>query len=275
MQEKSPSVGRRLAAMSSARNRTTAAWPVRCEEFAASARYSFSPHAHHQPHACFVIGGALLEHEGTGHRRMAAGTARLSPAGDEHRLSVSGSGVRCLVLSVAHDFIEGSGTSFPEERVYVDGPAIADLARRFVDELRVPDDVSPVCLELLALEAAALNANPHRLVTLATPGWLERVRDRVRDDTRAVPTLAELASDAGVSRAHLARMFRARFGCTIGQYVRGQRLEVARRLILRTETPLSAVAFEAGFADQSHMTRSVTMRFGAPPGRLRAQRRSA
>jgi AraC family transcriptional regulator len=135
--------------------------------------------------------------------------------------------------------------------------------------------VSPVCLELLALEAAALNANPHRLETLATPGWLERVRDRVRDDTRAVPTLAELANDAGVSRAHLARMFRARFGCTIGQYVRGQRLEVARRLILRTETPLSAVAFEAGFADQSHMTRSVTMRFGAPPGRLRAQRRSA
>ncbi len=148
-----------------------------------------------------------------------------------------------------------------------------DVARQLIGELHGADDVSPVCLELLAIEVAALAEPSPGPATASTPEWLERVRDRIRDDLRSVPTLAELARDVGVSRARLARMFRARYGYTIGRYVRGQRIEAARRLILHTETPLSTVAYEAGFADQSHMTRAIASRFGTPPGRLRTSQR--
>lgn len=267
------SVECRRTVLRAARSLTTTAWPVVCEDFAAEPRFDFSTHAHAQPHACFVIEGLLIEWDGGRVRRMPAGTGRLSPAGDEHRLAVGPNGVRCLVLDVAPEFLDASEAAFPEDRRCVTGPAVNDVARRLVGELHGADDVSPVCLELLAIEVAALARPSPGSATSSTPDWLERVRDRIRDDLRSVPTLAELARDVGVSRARLARMFRARYGYTIGQYVRGQRLEVARRLILHTETPLSTVAYEAGFADQSHMTRTISSRFGAPPGRLRASRR--
>lgn len=256
-----------------ARSVTAAAWPVACEDFAAKPEFRFSSHAHARPHACLVIDGLLLERDRGAARPMPAGTCRLSPAGDVHRLAVGPRGVRCLVLEIAADFLEASGAEFPEGRRFATGSTVSELARRLVSELRAADDVSPVCLELLAIEVAALATPSPGSATSSTPDWLERVRDRVRDDLRSVPTLAELARDVGVSRAHLARMFRARYGYTIGQYVRGQRLEAARRLILRTEIPLSAVAYQTGFADQSHMTRTISSRFGAPPGRLRTSRR--
>lgn len=204
---------------------------------------------------------------------MPASSGRLSPAGDEHQLAVGPHGVRCFVLEIAGDFLDASETAFPEDRRHVTGSVVSDVVRRLAGEMRAADDVSPVCLELLAIEVAALASPSPGPALFATPDWLERVRDRIRDDLRSVPHLVELARDVGVSRAHLARMFRTRYGYTIGHYVRMQRLEAARRLILDTETPLSTVAYEAGFADQSHMTRAISSRFGAPPGRLRTSQR--
>jgi len=261
---------------------TTTSWPVVCEDFSALADHRFEKHTHGEPHICLVVAGTLLERDGRGGRRMPAGSARLSPAGDAHDLAIAGGdSLRCLVVSIAPDALAGAGVSSPDGRRYAEGAGVAQLAQRLLAELRSLDDASPVSLEMLGLEAMALAGDgrgargigdaPIERVGPA-PRWLERVRERVRDDLRSVPTLAELAREAGVSRAHLARTFRARYGYTVGQFVRGERLERARRLILRTDTPLATVAFEAGFADQSHMTRLVGSRFGLPPGRLRASR---
>lgn len=217
-----------------------------------------------------MLEGSLVERDGPGRRRMPAGAARVSPAGDEHDLEVGQERkLRCLILSIAPECFDDPRDPLPHDRRYVSGPGVRDLAGRLRTELRSLDDASPLSLEMLGIEAAALGTGSPSPHLERTPRWLERVRDRIRDDHRSVPTLAELADDAGVSRAHLARTFRARYGYTIGQFVRGQRLETARQLILTTETPLATVAFQAGFADQSHMTRLVGSRFGCPPGRLR------
>ena len=274
--DRSPVADRRCERAKSARCVTTSTWPVTCEDFRAGTGYRFGTHTHEQPHVCFIIEGTLVERDGRRRRRMPAGAGRLSPAGDTHELAVGdGRPLRCLVLSIAPDGFDESDETLRDGRRYVAGPGVSDLARRLLAELRLLDDVSPIALEMLATEAAALGAGSPGSRVGPTPPWLEHVRDRVRDDLRLVPTLADLARDAGVSRAHLARTFRMRYGYTIGSFVRGQRLETARRLILHTELPLATVAYQAGFADQSHMTRLVRSRFGIPPGRLRDRRHSA
>lgn len=254
---------------------TTRAWPVRCEELTVNAAFPLRPHTHDQPHACFVLEGSLREYDGSQLRTMSRATGRLSPGGDEHRMSVGPDGVRCIVLSVDDEFVVSSGVGLPDERRYLQGDGFAGIGRRLAAELNHSDDVSPVCLELLALETTVLADGSRPSPSGSAPGWLVRVCERVRDDLRSVPSLAELAADAGVSRAHLARVFRARYGCTIGQYVRRQRIEVARRLLLGTDLPLASIAFQAGFSDQSHMTRTIGTRFGRPPGRLRSSLPSA
>ncbi|MFW6083700.1 MAG: AraC family transcriptional regulator [Gemmatimonadota bacterium] len=255
---------------------TTAAWPVTCEEFSAETDHGIPRHAHEKPHVCLVFEGTLIERDRAGRHRMQGGHARISAAGDEHDLEIGdGRPLFCLILLIARECFDDPQAALPAERRYAAGPGVRELGRRLWGELRNLDDTSPLSLEMLALEAAVLGGCSPDIRIEATPNWLERVRERVRDDIRSIPTLAELACGAGVSRAHLARTFRARYGYTVGQFVRHQRLETARRLILTTEQPLAAVAYEAGFADQSHMTRQIGVRFGHPPGRLRSLSGSA
>jgi len=69
--------------------------------------------------------------------------------------------------------------------------------------------------------------------------------------------------------SHLAKVFRAHEGVTPSEFVRVQRVEWARRQLLRSVDSLAAIALEAGFADQSHFTRCFRRVTGISPGRYR------
>ena len=97
----------------------------------------------------------------------------------------------------------------------------------------------------------------------------ERARDYLEEhNARAVP-LAELASVVGVSVFHLVRVFGRRFGVPPHAYLRMLRVSRAREM-LRNGKPASIVAYECGFADQSHFTRAFKDVVGMPPGRFMA-----
>lgn len=100
---------------------------------------------------------------------------------------------------------------------------------------------------------------------------LERVRARLADDT-ASPSLAGLAREAGMSRYQLLRAFTAAYGLPPHAWRLQQRLARARALIA-LGTPLAQAAACAGFADQSHMTRTFARFWGFTPGAYAALRR--
>ena len=83
-------------------------------------------------------------------------------------------------------------------------------------------------------------------------------------------TLDDIARAAGVSRFHVIRLFRRAYGMTPFQYRRRLRLQRAEEL-LRAGLRAVDVAFEVGFADQSHMCAAMRSRrrvayAGASPG---------
>ncbi|MFZ1346580.1 MAG: helix-turn-helix transcriptional regulator, partial [Tabrizicola sp.] len=77
--------------------------------------------------------------------------------------------------------------------------------------------------------------------------------------------LAELAQMSGLSRFHFLRSFAKATGLTPHAFRLQARLHLARRLI-QAGQPLADAAVEAGFADQSHMTRLFTRSYGMTPG---------
>jgi AraC-like DNA-binding protein/quercetin dioxygenase-like cupin family protein len=90
------------------------------------------------------------------------------------------------------------------------------------------------------------------------------------DAAPAAPiTLADLAATAGVSRFQLLRGFARDLGVTPHAYILQCRVREARRLIFEGET-LAQAAIEAGFADQSHMTRAFIRQYGYSPGQFAA-----
>jgi AraC-like DNA-binding protein len=104
----------------------------------------------------------------------------------------------------------------------------------------------------------------------SAPGCIRRVRERIDSDPAARHTLAELATEAGLSRYQLLRSFARELHLTPHAYLLQQRIALARRLI-RQRLPLADVALASGFFDQSHFSRSFARQFGVSPRRYVAQ----
>jgi len=82
-------------------------------------------------------------------------------------------------------------------------------------------------------------------------------------------SLAELAALSGVSRFQFLRSFAREIGITPHAYLVQRRVRLAKQLLAHGQTPAQA-AVQAGFADQSHMTRAFVRQIGITPARYRA-----
>jgi AraC-like DNA-binding protein len=137
------------------------------------------------------------------------------------------------------------------------------------------------------LHAERLHEAPHT-TTLALSAryacivdWLRATARSVRTPpvARAAAALSYLrradvdASSAaraiGVSRRGLERAFRAAVGLSPGAYLRLRRVDDCARALRRENAALSAIALEAGYADQSHFCREFREVVGLSPGAYR------
>jgi AraC family transcriptional regulator len=78
-------------------------------------------------------------------------------------------------------------------------------------------------------------------------------------------TLEDVARHCGMSRARFARAFKKTMGDTPFGWVRGQKIERAKRLLRGEDLTLAQISAECGFADQSHFTRVFTHLVGTSP----------
>ncbi|CAN5700471.1 hypothetical protein BH20ACI4_BH20ACI4_10440 [soil metagenome] len=129
--------------------------------------------------------------------------------------------------------------------------------------------IEGLILELLAEASRSKFGNKEKNIPL----WLNRTKDFLHENFTESLTLEELARRADVHPVYLSRIFREKFDCTVGEYVRRLRVEFASRQISTTENPLSEIALLAGFADQSHLTRTFKSAYGLTPAEYRKLRR--
>ena len=83
----------------------------------------------------------------------------------------------------------------------------------------------------------------------------------------SIDNIAEVAT---MSKFHFIRQFRLQFGITPHQYVLSCRVNLARKLI-ESGRPLNQTAFDAGFADDSHLNRHFKRIYGVTPKRFQKQ----
>ena len=222
-------------------------------------------HAHEQSNLTYFLSGAMAETVGREHQVARTGAWVAKPAGTAHANRVGPAGVRVLELvhtaaspnpALTYAWRRGGPEALKFLRIY------GELRRASPDAAFV---ISGLCAELLphpAGEAAE---------AMAGPAWVRAVRDRLHDAECGMAPLSELAHAFQVHPTYLARIFRRRYGCSIGDYARALRVShAARRLTSQPAASVAEVALATGFADQSHLTRTFHARTGMTPAVFRA-----
>jgi AraC family transcriptional regulator len=150
---------------------------------------------------------------------------------------------------------------------------LAARGSQLARELQAADDLGALAAEGIVLEMLVALTRLGGARRRGPPAWLWRAQDFLHSRFMEPVRLADLAREVAVHPAHLARTFRQQFGTSVGGYVRRLRLDWAAAELERSETALAAIALAAGFADQSHFTRSFRRHTGFTPGAYRRGRR--
>ena len=159
------------------------------------------------------------------------------------------------------------GRSLP----FVDNPVLtADTAWiSLFDRLWDPDAMDEVArTELVVdlIECLVAAAGSHRSDRPISSSFsrLQDVRDAIADQPVRRLGILELERLADTDRWRLARDFRTVFGTSPSRFRTMRQLDLVL-LRLGSDKPLAEVALDAGFADQSHMTRRFRSAFGMSP----------
>lgn len=86
-------------------------------------------------------------------------------------------------------------------------------------------------------------------------------------------TLAKVAAKAALSEYHFHRLFRARFGMPVMDYVRRRRITEAAKALLHSPTSILEIALDAGFESQAAFTRAFRRIYHTSPARYRMRGR--
>jgi len=217
-------------------------------------------HAHHDTYVTFVVDGSYRERLRASARECTPRSVVVHPAGEEHANVFVTRFARCL--NVQFDSLRGFGN----RPAVVDTAAASAIGARMADEMRRADAFSALVIEGLLLE---LFAEIERAGdALRAPSWLRKVREVIASRYTEPLALADLAALVGVHPVHMARAFRRHYGRTVGELIRELRIERAKTRIA-SKMPLSEVALDAGFADQSHFVRTFRRATGVTPSAFR------
>lgn len=228
-------------------------------------------HTHEVSHISFVLGGNYTEHYGQRERVCEATMLIIHPPDEDHSVTFHNSGARVFSTHLKPQWVE----RVRDYSKVLDTPNAlrglpASLGARLYHEFLLMDAVAPLVIESLLLEIVAVASRQVSLCEKRVPRWLERVREMLHARFAENIVCAELSAVAQVHPVYLAREFRRHYGCTMGQYVRRLRIEIACQLISKSGIPLSEVAARVGFYDQSHFTNAFKRQTGLTPAQYRA-----
>ena len=185
------------------------------------------------------------------------------------RAAAPGEGFRKRVLYLDPEWLPELTLDAVITHPTLDQPHIVGLVNTIHRHLRKPGDDLSAEVDVLSLREQILDIFGTESETSTDAPLASKLRDMLDDRLTENFTIAEAATLLDVNRSHLVRVFTQNFGIAPHQYVIGRRVDRARRLLLQG-IPAAEVAVEAGFHDQSHLTRHFHRFLGITPGALAA-----
>jgi AraC-like DNA-binding protein len=183
-----------------------------------------------------------------------------------------GFGYRILYIApeLVRDALAGGELPFVTDPVQDPTPAARSIAGLLADIDEPVGELSSAAIATTVADGLLALSGSHAHVDAKVDTQaVEAVRDHLAAHACEQTPAATLEEIAGADRFTIARHFRFAFGTSPDRYRTQRRLELARAAIADGET-LARAAADAGFADQSHMTRQFKRTYGMTPSRWTA-----
>lgn len=225
-------------------------------------------HAHHQ--IVLPLAGVLeMEVDGKG-GQVAGCQAALIAAGSDHSCEAAGAN-RFVVLDWLADGADDKDVArlsdVAAHRPFLAyDPGLQNLLRFLGGELAERPIASGRGWGALLLSAVAARAGG---TGPASPRQLGRAIAYIHAHQRRPFGIDDIARAACCSPSHLHALFRRHLATSPMDYAAEIRLDKAMELLIASDAPISAIAFETGHADQSVLTRSMKRRRGITPAAYR------
>lgn len=158
----------------------------------------------------------------------------------------------CQIYNIDVSSEEGAGVRFKLLQELSRGQSIEEIANLFIGSLYVTE--------------SKLKAIPVPVPDVArTRGLAERADLAIQAEYNHRISLHSIAADLSVSKEHLSRIFKKKFGVTVTERIHQVRIDAAKRRMEAGDVSLKQVCYETGYQSYNDFYRNFRKVTGVSP----------
>ncbi|MVM33389.1 helix-turn-helix domain-containing protein [Spirosoma sp. HMF4905] len=223
-------------------------------------------HFHQNTHLTLFLQGGTFEKRKHLSDDVRPGNLRFYYSGEIHQNLNTRFPSKNINLDISADFFSKQQLDEADiDRALVKNPHARAILLKMYKEALLPDRFSNDSILMLF----------HQLIDPTTsfqrkkkPAWVIQLNELLQDCWSEPTSLAELSRILKVNPITISKHFPRYFGCTLSEYIRRVKVSRALQRIRQPAVSLTALAYECGFADQSHFTRILKEQTGFLPKQL-------
>ena len=233
-------------------------------------RRTFPRHSHSNGHVVMVYDGEWTDLAGSECRVLRRGDVLFHPVGVDHE-TLAAAGTTVVMVDVSKTVL-GAFQSLYDRPILMTFDDVDGIPDRIHSEISHADSAAPLVVNSLILQLLAIGSRTPMKPARRKPDWVSRLVAYIHANLGERLTMQRLAAIAAVSESHLSHSFNQYFDCSVSDYIRDARLRAAARELRHSGDSVQQIAWNFGFSDQAHLTRTFKSAYGVTPTEYRSAR---
>lgn len=214
-----------------------------------------------------VLQGDLTEKVSRQNEYATTSSIVYKPEGVEHCNTFGPKGARIIsIIYKRTPLLAPTHFDDKQDWVWFHNPIHTSQGIQFLHALDTSIQMSAVEESITELTSTLFKA-PHS-ISKVPPPWLKHITNCIQDEYDQSLRVKDLAKSVQVHPVYLARVFRQHFGCSVKEYLHNVRMRKVLDALSAGKQSISEIAYDCGFADQSHLNRLFKSKIRSTPKRF-------